>query len=99
MVKRYLNKGYINDIVSRVYDFIGNKGIDIVKLSDIYYDIVQIQKYCPDIDVDMLCNGCNVRIPAEKLNTKKRFALRLVHLYGGYREKTKEEMLDFFNTL
>ena len=45
MVKKYYNKGYINEIVSRVYGFIGYKGVDMVKLSDIYAECAQAQKY------------------------------------------------------
>lgn len=97
MTKRYYNKGYINEIVSQIYDFVGNKNVGLLAISDLYADSVAEYKYCQP-DYDVYCNGCNITYKYESLNIRKFFVLKFIRLYAS-REFTKEEFINFFNNI
>lgn len=97
MTKRYYNKGYINEIVSQIYDFVGNKNVGLLAISDLYAESVEEYKYCQP-DYDVYCNGCNITYKYENLNIRKLFVLKFIRLYTS-REFTKDEFINFFNNI
>ena len=97
MVKKYYNKGYINEIVSRVYGFVGEKELTLEQISEIYANQVSLQ--INEEDISLPCRDFTVWFCGERISVKERFALSLVELFNGSQEKTKSELISFFNTL
>ena len=97
MVKRYCNKGYINDIVSRVYGFIGEKELTLEQISEIYANQVSLQ--INEEDISLACRDFTVWFSGERISLNERFALSLVELFGGSQNKTNSELISFFNSL
>ena len=97
MVKKYYNKGYINEIVSRVYGFVGDKELTLEQISEIYANQVSLQM--KEEDIILPCRDFTVWFCGERISVNERFALSLVELFSGSQNKTKSELLSFFNSL
>lgn len=97
MVNKYYNKASINETVRLVYGFIGEKGLSLDAISEIYADQVSAQR--AEEDISLPCCDFTVWFCGERISVRERFALSLVDLFNGSKDKTKAELLSFFNTL